>query len=63
MSGALNIDISTICLDMIDSSKKWFHEVKDTENFKRNYESFMVFAESLNIKGLASGMLSNKKPL
>ena len=41
MQDALNIDVNIFCQDIIASAREWLKEVKDTDQFKINFEKFV----------------------
>lgn len=38
INDALNIDVRIFCRDLIKSARKWHNEVKESENYKKNYQ-------------------------
>lgn len=48
LGDALNIDIVIFCNEMISAGRKWYEDVKDSDNYKRNYEkSFKRYPNGL----------------
>ncbi|HAS8570152.1 TPA: hypothetical protein I7778_20775 [Vibrio vulnificus] len=41
MNDALNIDLVLFCREIIAGVRLWLSEVKDTENYQKNYENFV----------------------